>query len=111
MSTPTDPAATAAGIAAGYASTGPALELGSVVAGGVPHPTAQVRVPLSMMTRHGLVAGATGTGKTKTLQLLAEQLSAQGVPVVLADVKGDLTGLHRPGEPGDRIEQARHPDR
>ncbi|MCO7221362.1 helicase HerA-like domain-containing protein [Klenkia sp. PcliD-1-E] len=103
MSTPTDPAATAAGIAAGYASTGPALELGSVVAGGAPHPTAQVRVPLSMMTRHGLVAGATGTGKTKTLQLLAEQLSAQGVPVVLADVKGDLTGLSRPGEPGDRI--------
>ncbi|GHE13892.1 helicase HerA-like domain-containing protein [Klenkia taihuensis] len=103
MSTPTDPAGTAAGIAAGYASTGPALELGSVVAGGVPHPTAQVRVPLSMMTRHGLVAGATGTGKTKTLQLLAEQLSAQGVPVVLADVKGDLTGLSRPGEAGDRI--------
>ncbi|GAA4327924.1 DUF853 family protein [Klenkia terrae] len=93
----------AAGIAAGYAFTGPALDLGSVVHGGAPHPDAQVRVPLSMMTQHGLIAGATGTGKTKTLQLLAEQLSAQGVPVVLADVKGDLTGLSRPGEPGDRI--------
>ncbi|MEI4277545.1 helicase HerA-like domain-containing protein [Klenkia terrae] len=93
----------ATGIAAGYAFTGPALDLGSVVHGGAPHPDAQVRVPLSMMTQHGLIAGATGTGKTKTLQLLAEQLSAQGVPVVLADVKGDLTGLSRPGEPGDRI--------
>ncbi|MEI4270464.1 helicase HerA-like domain-containing protein [Klenkia sp. LSe6-5] len=96
-------ATVAAGIAAGYAFTGPALDLGSVVHGGQPHPDAQVRVPLSMMTRHGLIAGATGTGKTKTLQLLAEQLSAQGVPVVLADVKGDLTGLSHPGVPGDRI--------
>jgi DNA double-strand break repair helicase HerA and related ATPase len=93
----------AAEIAAGYAFTGPALEFGSVVHGGSAHPSAQVRVPLSMMNRHGLVAGATGTGKTKTLQLLAEQLSAQGVPVVLADVKGDLSGLSRPGEPGDRV--------
>ncbi|WP_138734769.1 helicase HerA-like domain-containing protein [Modestobacter excelsi] len=102
-----DPAAAAdpvAGeIAAGYDFPGPALEFGSVVHGGVPHPTAQVRVPLSMMNRHGLIAGATGTGKTKTLQLLAEQLSAQGVPVVLADVKGDLSGLARPGEPSDRL--------
>jgi DNA helicase HerA-like ATPase len=98
---PLDP--TAAAIAAGYAFDGPALELGSVVHGGRPHPGAAVRLPLAMMNRHGLVAGATGTGKTKTLQLLAEQLSAAGVPVVLADVKGDLTGLSRPGEAGDRI--------
>ena len=93
----------AAAIAAGYAFTGPALEFGSVVHGGSAHPSAQVRVPLSMMNRHGLIAGATGTGKTKTLQLLAEQLSAQGVPVVLADVKGDLSGLASPGQPGDRV--------
>jgi DNA helicase HerA-like ATPase len=99
--TATDPVA--AEIAAGYAFPGPALELGSVVHGGTAHPGAQVRVPLSMVNRHGLVAGATGTGKTKTLQLLAEQLSAEGVPVVLADVKGDLSGLARPGVPGDRI--------
>ncbi|WP_138759772.1 helicase HerA-like domain-containing protein [Modestobacter altitudinis] len=99
--TATDPVA--GEIAAGYDFPGPALEFGSVVHGGVPHPTAQVRVPLSMMNRHGLIAGATGTGKTKTLQLLAEQLSAQGVPVVLADVKGDLSGLARPGESGDRV--------
>jgi hypothetical protein len=97
------PDAVAGEIAAGYAFTGPALEFGSVVHGGSAHPSAQVRVPLSMMNRHGLIAGATGTGKTKTLQLLAEHLSAQGVPVVLADVKGDLSGLSRPGEPSDRI--------
>ncbi len=94
---------TAAAIAAGYAFSGPALELGSIVHGGVPHPGAQVRVPLSMMTRHGLIAGATGTGKTKTLQLLTEQLSAAGVPVVIADVKGDLSGLAAPGPAGDRV--------
>src|SRR6476659_1733889 len=90
-------------IAAGYAVTGAALELGAVVHGGTPHPDAQVRVPLSMLNRHGLVAGATGTGKTKTLQLMAEQLSAAGVPVVLADVKGDLSGLTAAGATGDRI--------
>jgi DNA helicase HerA-like ATPase len=100
---PIDP--TAAGIAAGYMFTGPALELGSVVHGGRAHPGAPVRIPLSMVNRHGLIAGATGTGKTKTLQLLAEQLSAAGVPVVLADVKGDLTGLARPGTADDRITQ------
>jgi DNA helicase HerA-like ATPase len=97
------PDAVAAGIAAGYAFTGPALELGSVVHGGSAHPSALVRVPLAMLNRYGLIAGATGTGKTKTLQLLAEQLSSQGVPVVLADVKGDLGGLARPGQPSDRI--------
>ena len=56
-----------------------------------------------MLNRHGLVAGATGTGKTKTLQLLAEQLSAHGVPVFAADIKGDLSGLSVPGEPGEKI--------
>jgi DNA helicase HerA-like ATPase len=60
-----------------------------------------VQVPLSMLNKHGLIAGATGTGKTKTLQLVAEQLSRQGVPVFLADLKGDLTGLavDSPGHP------------
>ena len=60
-----------------------------------------------MMNRHGLVAGATGTGKTKTLQLMAEQLSAAGVPVFLADLKGDLSGLATPGESDDRGRPAR----
>src|SRR6185503_20824016 len=53
--------------------------------------------------RHGLIAGATGTGKTKTLQLVAEQLSANGVPVFLADVKGDVSGIAADGVAGDRV--------
>ena len=66
-------------------------------------PEAVVQVPAAMCNRHGLIAGATGTGKTKTLQLMAEQLSAMGVPVFAADVKGDLSGLSRPGEVSDRV--------
>ncbi|MCB1288144.1 MAG: DUF853 family protein [Mycobacterium sp.] len=102
----TEPTATPAQqIAAGYATTGQALELGAVLVGGQVDPSAQVRIPLAMMNRHGLVAGATGTGKTKTLQLIAEQLSAAGVPVVMADFKGDLSGLSRLGEGGDKVLQ------
>ena len=92
-------------IAAGYATTGQALDLGTVMVGGQADPSARIRIPLAMMNRHGLVAGATGTGKTKSLQLIAEQLSAAGVPVVMADFKGDLSGLTRPGEAGDKITQ------
>ncbi len=92
-------------IAAGYATQGPALELGTVAVDGVCDPTAQVRIPLATVNRHGLVAGATGTGKTKSLQVIAEQLSAAGVPVMMADVKGDLSGLSRPGEAGDKTQQ------
>jgi hypothetical protein len=79
-----------------YAFDGPALELGAAVLDGAAHPEARVRVPLSMLNRHGLVAGATGTGKTKTLQLMAEQLSAAGVPCFLADIKGDVSASVRP---------------
>ncbi|MCZ0988252.1 helicase HerA-like domain-containing protein [Streptomyces diastatochromogenes] len=91
-------------IAAGYAFTGPALDLGALLWDGGCHPGAPVRIPLPVLNRHGLVAGATGTGKTKTLQLIAEQLSAQGVPVFLADIKGDLSGIARPGQPSDRVQ-------
>ena len=59
---------------------------------------ARVRLPLSMVNRHGLVAGATGTGKTKTLQILAGQLSDAGVPVFVSDVKGDMTGISQAGD-------------
>jgi DNA helicase HerA-like ATPase len=100
---PVPKAADAVRIAAGYAFTGAALELGSVVLDNVAYPAAPIRVPLGMLNRHGLIAGATGTGKTKTLQVLTEQLSAAGVPVVVADVKGDLSGLSQPGVPGDKI--------
>ncbi|MBV9353394.1 MAG: DUF853 family protein [Mycobacterium sp.] len=90
-------------IAAGYAVEGKALELGTVVVDGTADPAARIRIPLATVNRHGLVAGATGTGKTKTLQLIAEQLSAAGVPVLMADIKGDLSGLARAGEANDRI--------
>ncbi|WP_112465225.1 helicase HerA-like domain-containing protein [Streptomyces triticisoli] len=90
-------------IASGYAFAGPALDLGTLIWDGRSLPDARIRIPLPMLNRHGLVAGATGTGKTKTLQLIAEQLSAQGVPVFLADVKGDLSGISEPGAANDRI--------
>ncbi|MFE3544351.1 helicase HerA-like domain-containing protein [Nocardia sp. NPDC059177] len=97
------PSAAAQEIAAGYAVEGAALELGTVMVDGVADPGARVRIPLRMMNRHGLVAGATGTGKTKTLQGIAEQLSRAGVPVVMADIKGDLSGLSEPGADNDKI--------
>ncbi|MGW3395456.1 helicase HerA-like domain-containing protein [Streptomyces hydrogenans] len=92
-------------IAAGYTFEGPALDLGAVLWDGVCHPDARVRIPLPVLNRHGLVAGATGTGKTKTLQLVAEQLSAQGVPVFLADIKGDVSGVSAPGQDAERVRE------
>jgi DNA double-strand break repair helicase HerA and related ATPase len=89
----------------GYGFAGPSVTLGAALEGSELHPEPKIRIPLAMMNRHGLVAGATGTGKTKTLQLLAEQLSNQGVPVFVADIKGDLSGLAMPGQPSDRITQ------
>ncbi|HEX8691756.1 MAG TPA: helicase HerA-like domain-containing protein [Longimicrobium sp.] len=79
------------------------VTLGAVVHGGECHPEPIVSIPLAMMNRHGLIAGATGTGKTKALQLLAEQLSAAGVPVFVSDVKGDLSGLGAAGEESERV--------
>ncbi|WP_406861894.1 helicase HerA-like domain-containing protein [Streptomyces sp. HUAS MG47] len=99
------PEGPAAAIAAGYAFRGDALDLGALLWDGACHPGARIRVPLGLLNRHGLVAGATGTGKTKTLQLIAEQLSAQGVPVFLADVKGDLSGLSAPGRDGEKVRE------
>src|SRR3954471_12265014 len=87
-------------ITAAYATEGAVIDLGRGVHEGTLSPEAAVKLPLAMMNRHGLVAGATGTGKTKTLQVIAEQLSAQGVPVFVADVKGDASGLSVPGEAG-----------
>jgi DNA helicase HerA-like ATPase len=83
-----------------YATSGPAVELGLGVLDGKVVPEAEVRMSLAMMNRHGSVTGATGTGKTRTLQLLAEQLSEVGIPVFAADVKGDLSGLAAPGAMG-----------
>ncbi|MCW6009070.1 DUF853 domain-containing protein [Micromonospora sp. CPCC 205371] len=90
-------------VRAGYTFDGAALDLGALVVDGACDATAQVRIPLGMLNRHGLVAGATGTGKTKTLQVLAEQLSAAGVPVFLADIKGDVSGMSAPGASNEKI--------
>ena len=92
-----------AAVSAGYAFEGPALELGALMLDATTLTDVPVRIPLAMLNRHGLVAGATGTGKTKTLQLLAEQLSAAGVPVFAADIKGDLSGLSVPGQENPKI--------
>lgn len=86
----------------GYAFQGTTLDLGALVNTDAV-PQAQVRIPLGMLNRHGLVAGATGTGKTRTLQGLAEQIAAKGVPVFAADIKGDLSGMATPGEPSDKL--------
>jgi uncharacterized protein len=86
-----------------FPAGGQTLTLGAPVHGGECHPEPAVSLPLGMMNRHGLIAGATGTGKTKSLQLLAEQLSAAGVPVFVSDVKGDLAGLAVPGEASERV--------
>src|SRR6201995_2076628 len=86
-------------IATAYATDGAAIDLGRGVHEGAVVTEAVVKLPLRMVNRHGLIAGATGTGKTKTLQGLAEQLSTAGVPVFVADVKGDLSGVAEPGDP------------
>jgi DNA double-strand break repair helicase HerA and related ATPase len=85
-------------IAAGYTFNEPTLIIGSAMHDGELFNDVRVQIPMSILNRHGLVAGATGTGKTKTLQLLAGQLSKAGVPVFVADIKGDLTGLAAPGD-------------
>src|SRR5215208_7804655 len=88
-----------------YAVEGAAVDLGRGVHAGALAPEAVVQLPLATLNRHGLIAGATGTGKTKTLQLITEQLSAQGVPVFVADVKGDVSGLAEPAEAGGPAEK------
>ena len=91
-----------AAVVAGYTFEGQTLDLGALM-NTEPVPAAQIRIPLAMMNRHGLVAGATGTGKTRTLQGLAEQLAEKGVPVFAADIKGDLSGVATPGESSDKL--------
>ncbi|MGI9539849.1 MAG: helicase HerA-like domain-containing protein [Miltoncostaeaceae bacterium] len=93
-------------MAEAYGFEGPTIRLGR------PYPEpeeidtqVEVGIPLGLLNRHGLIAGATGTGKTKTLQLMAEQISAAGCPVFAADMKGDLAGIARPGEASDPVKE------
>jgi len=87
----------------GYGFQGPTITLGAPLLNGECPEGVHVKVPLRTMNRHGLIAGATGTGKTKTLQVLAEQLSLNGVPTLLMDIKGDLSGIAAAGAPNDKI--------
>jgi len=89
----------------GYKSKGEAIDLGAAMLDGETVKNALVRIPLKTMNRHGLIAGATGTGKTKTLQILAENLSAKGVPVLLMDMKGDLSGIAQPSPGHPKIDE------
>ncbi|WP_366180039.1 helicase HerA-like domain-containing protein [Actinomyces timonensis] len=106
----TEPEGYAARVRDGYAFDGRVLPVGTYLettpASGDPAPVKGVRVgiPMALLNRHALVAGATGTGKTRTLQLLAEGLSSAGVPVFLSDIKGDLTGMAEPGATSPRLE-------
>jgi hypothetical protein len=92
-------------IKSSYAPTGSYIYLGAGILDGQVYSEAEVNLSLKMMNRHGLIAGATGTGKTRTLQLLAEQLSDASVPVFMLDVKGDLSGLNQPGAINPKIEE------
>src|SRR5680860_692492 len=91
-------------MAAGYGFTGSTVRLGRPwVVSDEPDTAVEVGIPLAFLNRHGLIAGATGTGKTRTLHLIAEQVSAAGCPVFAADMKGDLAGVGAPGDAGEKI--------
>lgn len=94
-----------AAIQKSYQTDKPVIHLGSAILDGEVIGEARVNLPLRMMNRHGLVAGATGSGKTRTLQVLAEQLSAAGVPVFMSDIKGDLSGIAQPGKTNAALEE------
>ena len=82
----------------GYTSKGESIVLGGAILDGNPVANTMVKIPLKTLNRHGLIAGATGTGKTKTIQVLSEQLSSFGIPVLMMDIKGDFSGIAKPGE-------------
>jgi len=92
-------------ITKGYTFKGDSIILGCGILDGKPIDGVQVKAPLKMFNRHGLISGATGTGKTKTLQGIAEGLSDAGVPVLLMDIKGDLSGLAAPGNPHPKVDE------
>jgi uncharacterized protein len=92
-------------IKSGYAFQGDSILLGSAILNGDLETGCQIRVPLRTLNRHGLIAGATGTGKTKTLQVIAEELAIAGIPTLVMDVKGDLSGIAAPGKFNSIIEK------
>ncbi len=89
----------------GYKTKGDSIIFGGAMLGDETISGLHVKLPLKMINRHGLIAGATGTGKTKTLQVFAENLSENGIPVLLMDVKGDLSGLAKPSPGHPKIDE------
>lgn len=92
-------------INSGYNFKDRSIILGGAMLNGEPLADTLIKVPLKTLNRHGLIAGATGTGKTKTIQVLSEQLSLQGIPVLMMDIKGDFSGIAAPGEALPFIEE------
>lgn len=89
----------------GYLSKGDSIILGGAILDGETVADTFVKIPLKTLNRHGLIAGATGTGKTKTIQVLSEQLSLCGIPVLMMDIKGDFSGIAKEGEEKDFIKE------
>ena len=89
----------------GYTTKGDFITVGAAMLDGEAVTDAHVKIPLKTLNRHGLIAGATGTGKTKTLQVLAENLSEKGIPVLLMDLKGDLSGIAQPSPGHPKIDE------
>ncbi|MGL4759787.1 MAG: helicase HerA-like domain-containing protein [Patescibacteria group bacterium] len=90
-------------IDAGYTFKGPSFYMGTAMLDKKVIKPIKINIPLATLNRHGLIAGATGTGKTKTLQVLTESLSRNGVPTLVMDIKGDLSGISQEGEPNEKI--------
>ncbi len=88
-----------------YATNGDFIVLGNALLNGENQPNATIKLPLKTLNRHGMIAGATGTGKTKTLQTIAESLSLKGIPTLLMDIKGDLSGIGASGTTNSKIEE------
>ncbi len=89
----------------GYKTKGDFITMGAAMLEGETITGAHVKIPLKTLNRHGLIAGATGTGKTKTLQIIAENLSEKGIPVLLMDLKGDLSGIAEPSPGHPKIDE------
>ncbi|MCL6272501.1 DUF853 domain-containing protein [Muricauda sp. 2012CJ35-5] len=89
----------------GYTTKGDFITMGAGMFNGETVTNALVKIPLKTLNRHGLIAGATGTGKTKTLQVISENLSDKGIPVLLMDLKGDLSGIAQPSPGHPKIDE------
>jgi hypothetical protein len=92
-------------LTSGYSTSGDFITLGAALFDGQPQKEVQIKIPLKTLNRHGLIAGATGTGKTITLQIIAENMCNAGIPVLLMDLKGDLSGISKPGTLNQKIEE------